>query len=61
MKRVYGNEKWCLAQGADGAMQACGVYTARIREQTPLDTLNFEPALMAFSEEKRGKLLGGIV
>ncbi|WRS27699.1 FAD-dependent oxidoreductase [Oscillospiraceae bacterium MB08-C2-2] len=42
-----------------------GIYTALIREQTPLDTLDFDlikehPQLMAFSKEQRQKKMGGV-
>lgn len=48
-----------------GRVERAGIYTAMIRNQTPLDTLDFEqmkqaPQLMAFGEAKRKTLLGGI-
>ncbi|HHY81844.1 MAG TPA: NAD(P)/FAD-dependent oxidoreductase [Clostridiales bacterium] len=48
-----------------GDVAKAGIYTALIREKTPLDTLNFElicktPGLMAFSKRARGEMLGGI-
>lgn len=47
-----------------GNVEKAGIYTALIREKTPLDTLNFElicktPCLMAFSREIRAEKLGG--
>lgn len=49
-----------------GQIDRAGIYTSLIREQTPLDKLNFEilkkePALIAFCKEKRRKMLGGVV
>lgn len=47
-----------------GKVERAGIYTALIRQQTPLDTLDFDliaknPQLMAFSRERRGQMLGG--
>ena len=47
-----------------GEIERAGIYTALIREQTPLDTVDFEllkrrPQLMAFSAERRAEELGG--
>ncbi len=49
-----------------GCIQRAGIYTALIRNQTPLDTLDFmlvkeEPLLAAFGENHRRKILGGVV
>lgn len=46
-------------------IEKAGIYTALIREKTPLDTLDFElicktPGLMAFSREARAEKLGGV-
>jgi len=48
-----------------GNIEKAGIYTALIREKTPLDTLDFElickmPGLMAFSKEERASKLGGV-
>ena len=48
-----------------GNVEKAGIYTALIREKTPLDTLDFElickkPGLMAFSKETRAEKLGGV-
>jgi len=48
-----------------GNIEKAGIYTALIRERTPLDTLDFElickkPGLMAFSRKTRAEKLGGI-
>jgi len=45
-------------------IKRAGIYTALIREQTPLDSIDFNliknnPQLMAFSENDRRKILGG--
>ena len=49
-----------------GDVNQAGIYTALIREQTPLDTIDFsliceKPGLMAFSKADRKKKLGGAV
>jgi len=48
-----------------GNILRAGIYTALIREQTPLDSINFplileKPGLIAFTKEERDKKLGGI-
>lgn len=47
-----------------GDVDRAGIYTALIRERTPLDTIDFDlirekPQLMAFSRAERAKQLGG--
>ena len=47
-----------------GNIERAGIYTALIRNKTPLDTIDFEliaekPQLMAFSNVDRKKMLGG--
>ena len=49
-----------------GDVSRAGVYTALIREKTPLDTLDFDllrrdASFMAFSSENRRKKFGGVV
>ncbi len=46
-----------------GDVSRAGVFTALIRERTPLDTLDFGllPSFMAFSAENRRKKFGGVV
>jgi len=49
-----------------GNIDKAGIYTALIREKTPLDTIDFElicrtPGLMAFSRETRAEKLGGVI
>lgn len=48
-----------------GEVDRAGIYTSLIREQTPLDSIDFElirekPQLMAFSKTERAKKLGGV-
>lgn len=47
-----------------GDVTRSGIYTSLIRNQTPLDTIDFDlirrsPGLMAFSRQKRDVILGG--
>lgn len=47
-----------------GEIARAGIYTSLIREQTPLDTVDFEllkrkPQLMAFAAQRRAEKLGG--
>ena len=47
-----------------GDVDRAGIYTSLIREQTPLDSIDFDlirekPQLMAFSRAERAKKLGG--
>lgn len=47
-----------------GNVEKAGIYTALIRNKTPLDTLDFElickkPGLMALSKRVRKEILGG--
>lgn len=47
-----------------GDVERAGIYTALIRDQTPLDTIDFDlirekPQLMAFSRRERKKMLSG--
>jgi NAD(P)H-nitrite reductase large subunit len=49
-----------------GNVEKAGIYTSLIREQTPLDTIDFaliceRPGLMAFTKEDRQIKLGGTV
>lgn len=51
---------------AGEATERAGIYTALIRNRTPLETLDFEaireePSLMPFGADYRGKKLGGVV
>ena len=47
-----------------GDVARAGIYTALIRDETPLDTIDYElikekPQLIAFSKGKRDRVLGG--
>ena len=47
-----------------GDVARAGIYTALVRERTPLETIDYElirekPQLMAFSRKERDKKLGG--
>ena len=49
-----------------GDVNRAGIYTALIREQTPLNTIDFaavmrEPSLLPFGQDYRAKKLGGVV
>ena len=46
-------------------LRRAGIYTKLIREQVPLDTIDFElikekPQLMAFAKAERAKQLAGV-
>ncbi len=48
-----------------GDVARAGIYTSLIREQTPLDSIDYElikkkPQLMAFTAERRREMLGGV-
>jgi NAD(P)H-nitrite reductase large subunit len=48
-----------------GEIARAGIYTSLIREQIPLNTVDFEllkkkPQLMAFTAERRAEKLGGV-
>ena len=48
------------------SLARAGIYTALIRNKTPLDEINFDvmklsPTLFAYSEKSRRKMLGGVV
>ncbi len=66
LKRLFVKNGFLTGFILIGCIQRAGIYTALIRNQTPLDTLDFmllksEPALVAFGENHRRKLLGGVV
>lgn len=49
-----------------GQVERAGIYTSLIREKVPLDTINFDvlkknPTLFAYSQNRRRKMLGGVV
>lgn len=63
-KQLYYKDNLLKGYIIIGDVSRAGIYTSLIREQTPLDTLDFElicqtPSLMAFSKEYRKEKLGG--
>jgi len=63
-KRLFYNDNKLNGYILIGDVDKAGIYTSLIREQTPLDTIDFKlvcekPGLMAFSKEARSIKLGG--
>jgi len=63
-KRLFYKENKLSGFILVGNVERAGIYTSLIREQTPLDTIDFalvceKPGLMAFKKEERQKKLGG--
>ena len=66
IKRLFTKDGFLTGFMLINATDRAGIYTAMIREQIPLDTVNFEllqktASLCAFSAENRRKKLGGVV
>jgi NAD(P)H-nitrite reductase large subunit len=66
MKKLYVSENRLKGFILIGDVHNAGIYTALIREKTPLDSIDFEliaksPGLMAFSRKYRDSRLGGAV
>ncbi|MGN1002131.1 MAG: NAD(P)/FAD-dependent oxidoreductase [Oscillospiraceae bacterium] len=66
LKRLYVKDGVLAGFVLLGNVDRAGIYTALIREKTPLDTLDFEllkksPSLLPFSAEYRRQTLGGVV
>lgn len=66
LKKLFYKDKRLAGFIIIGDTAAAGIYTALIREKTPLESIDFDlicqkPTLMAFSKEKRAELLGGVV
>ena len=62
MKILYVRDNHLVGFIIIGDVAKSGIYTALIREQTPLDSIDFElicqkPQLMAFSRTDRAKKL----
>jgi NAD(P)H-nitrite reductase large subunit len=62
-KRLFYKDDRLMGYIMVGDIMRAGIYTALIREQTPLSSLDFEliktrPQLMAFSSAERGRKLG---
>ena len=65
-KRLFYNKNKLNGYTLIGNVKKAGIYTNLIREQTSLDTLDFdlickEPGLMAFTKEDRTAKLGGMM
>lgn len=66
IKRLFVKDGFLKGFMMIGETDRAGIYTALIREKTPLDTIDFEllkksPSLVAFSSNYREKTLGGVV
>lgn len=66
VKRLFTRNGFLTGFMLIGATDRAGIYTAMIREQVPLETVDFDllqktAALAAFSKENRRKKLGGVV
>lgn len=62
-KRLFYSENKLNGYIMVGDVQKAGIYTSLIRNQTPLDSIDFalvceKPGLMAFAKEDRSKMLG---
>ncbi len=63
-KRLFTKDNRLIGYILIGCIERAGIYTALIREQIPLDSIDFElvrekPQLMAYTKKKRDKILGG--
>lgn len=66
LKRLFTRDGVLTGSILIGCIQNAGIYTALIRERTPLcdldrELLKKEPVLAAFSQQSRRKMLGGVV
>jgi NAD(P)H-nitrite reductase large subunit len=66
LKRLYVRDNRLVGFIIIGDVSRAGIYTALIRNKTPLDSLDFDlikkyPSLFAFSKTDRLKMLGGVV
>lgn len=66
LKRLFTRDNLLTGFILIGQVERAGIYTSLIREKIPLDSINFDilkknPTLFAFSQNKRGKILGGVV
>ena len=66
LKRLFTKENRLIGFILIGETERTGIYTSLIREQTPLDSVNFEmlravATTAAFSPENRRKKFGGVV
>ena len=66
IKRLFTKDGFLTGFILIGNVERAGIYTSLIRNKVPLDTIDFEilkknPSLFAFSQNNRGKMLGGVV
>ncbi|MCI9449574.1 MAG: NAD(P)/FAD-dependent oxidoreductase [Clostridiales bacterium] len=66
IKRLFTKDGYLTGCIIIGDVERAGIYTSLIRERIPLDSIDFDalkksPALIPFSEEYRGKKLGGVI
>ena len=66
LKRMFVRDGRLTGYIMIGNVSRAGIYTALIRNKTPLDEINFDvmklsPTLFAYSEKSRRKMLGGVV
>lgn len=66
LKRLYSRDGRLTGFILIGNTDRAGIYTAMVREKTPLDAVNYEllkkmPVFSAFSSETRRKNFGGVV
>ena len=66
LKRLFSKDGYLTGFILIGDTDRAGIYTALIREKTPLSTVNYEllkksTTYAAFSAETRGKKFGGVV
>jgi NAD(P)H-nitrite reductase large subunit len=64
IKKLYVNGDFLSGYVLIGDVERAGIYTALIRDRTPLSSIDFElvaqrPQLMAFSSRARARMLGG--
>ena len=66
IKRLFTKDGFLTGFILIGNVERAGIYTSLIRKKIPLDEVDFEilkknPSLFAFSQNNRGKMLGGVV
>lgn len=66
VKKLYIKDNKLIGLIFLGNVDKVGIYTSLIRNQTPLDTIDFDsikknPSLLAFSQNYRRKNLGGVL
>ena len=66
LKRLFIRNGYLTGFILIGETERAGIYTSLIRQKIPLDSIDFESlkktaALVSFSPETRGKMLGGVV